>query len=84
MIESSHKNQPSTKSDTLKNRYANWWLYSLPPLHGALRFFVYGTLLLSALFQSNKSPIRGFQYYEATDPRLFRSYGLVKLLLFPI
>lgn len=66
-----------------KKQYTNWWLYSFPPLHGALRFFVYAALLLSALFQSNKSPIRGFWYYEATDPELFKTYGLVKLLHLP-
>jgi hypothetical protein len=66
-----------------RKQYTNWWLYSFPPLHGALRFFLYATLLLSALFQSNKSPIRGFWYYEATDPKLFRTYGLVKLLHIP-
>ena len=83
MIKTRDRQQSRIKSATPKSRYVNWWLYSLPPLHGALRFLVYGTLLLSALFQSNKSPIRGFQYYEATDPRLFRSYGLVKLLYIP-
>lgn len=83
MTEQSPREQPMPKLNILPNRYVNWWLYSFPPLHGALRFFIYGTLLLSALFQSNKSPIRGFQYYEATDPRLFRSYGLVKLLHIP-
>lgn len=66
-----------------RKQYTNWWLYSFPPLHGALRFFVYATLLLSALFQSNKSPIRGFWYYEATAPELFKTYGLIKLLHLP-
>ena len=66
-----------------RKQYTNWWLYSFPPLHGALRFFLYATLLLSALFQSNKSPIRGFWYYEATEPKLFRTYGVVKLLHIP-
>ena len=71
------------KLDNLWHRYSNWWLNSFPPLHGALRFFVYTALLLSALFQSNKSPIRGIWYYETTDPQLFRSYGLIKLLNIP-
>lgn len=71
------------KIDRIKNNYINWWLYSYPPLHGLLRFFVYISLLLSAMWQSNKSPIRGIWYYETTDPALFKTYGLMKLLQIP-
>ena len=75
--------QKNININNLWHQYSNWWLNSFPPLHGALRFFVYTTLLLSALLQSNKSPIRGIWYYETTDPELFRSYGLMKLLNIP-
>ncbi|MEL7420632.1 MAG: hypothetical protein AAGK10_18980 [Cyanobacteria bacterium J06555_3] len=71
------------KIDWIKHKYLNWWLYSYPPLSGWLRFFVYMALLLSAVLQSNKSPVRGIWYYETTDPALFKTYGLVKLLQIP-
>lgn len=69
--------------ERVKNNYINWWLYSYPPLHGLLRFLVYFSLLLSAVLQSNKSPMRGIWYYETTDPALFKTYGLMKLLQIP-
>jgi Vitamin K-dependent gamma-carboxylase len=51
-------------------------------MHGLLRLVFYGGLFLLAL-DNRLSPLRGIRYYAATDPELFRSYGLIDLLGIP-
>ena len=60
-------------------RYLAWWLHDLPPMHGLLRFVFYAGLFLLAR-DYHLSPLRGIEFYEATSPELFRSYGLIRLL----
>jgi hypothetical protein len=62
--------------------YLAWWLHDLPPMHGLLRFVFYAGLFLLAR-DYHLSPLRGIEFYEATSPELFRSYGLVRLLGIP-
>ena len=65
-----------------KQRYLDWWVNDLPPMHGLLRFVIYGGLFVLA-WQMYKSPLRGITLYEGTDPELFRSFGLIKFLGIP-
>jgi len=62
-----------------RDRFLHWWLNDLPPLSGPLRFLFYAGLLVT-IFANVANPVRGIVPYEATDPRLFRTYGLVELL----
>lgn len=64
------------KFSYLSNSYINWWLNDLPPLHGVLRFIVYGVLLYL-------HPFYGLSRYVATDPELFVPYGLLHVLHIP-
>jgi len=70
-------------SGGLWQRYSNWWLFDLPPLHGILRFAFYTVLLLYLLNYGAKDPLSQLHRYAATDPDLFVSFGLVKLLHIP-
>ncbi|MEM1445489.1 MAG: HTTM domain-containing protein [Planctomycetota bacterium] len=64
------------------DRLTPWWLGGAAPVHGLWRVFFYGTLFVWA-FKDLKSPLSGLGFYAATDPALFRPYGLVAWLGIP-
>jgi hypothetical protein len=68
--------------ERLRRAFVDWCVRDYPPLHGALRFSVYGLLLVRA-FINKASPLTGITNYAATDPRLFESYGLLRWLQVP-
>lgn len=51
-------------------------------MHGVLRCVFYA-LLFRLTYANVKSPLRGVELYEQTDPALFRPYGLIDLLGIP-
>ena len=69
---------PGTRAE----RYVGWWLDDLPRMNGPLRFTFYSGLFVLAHLHW-KPPLLGIGFYEATDPALFRPYGLMELLGVP-